>query len=69
MRGSHSNRKATDDEMTHATQVIQQAYPEYDVVWGYLISASDAYYLYRLAIPYSAPQRTMNPASATCRRT
>ena len=20
--------------MTHATQVIQQAYPEYDIVWG-----------------------------------
>lgn len=33
MKGSHSNRKATQDEMAYATQVIQQAYPEYDVVW------------------------------------
>ena len=28
------NRKATRDEMAYATQVIQEAYPEYDVVWG-----------------------------------
>jgi hypothetical protein len=28
------NRKATGDEMTYATQVIQEAYPQYDVVWG-----------------------------------
>ena len=34
MKGSHANRKATKDEMAHATQVIQEAYPEYDVVWG-----------------------------------
>jgi hypothetical protein len=34
MKGSHSNRKATSDEMAHATQAIQAAYPEYDVVWG-----------------------------------
>ncbi len=34
MKGSHANRKATKEEMTIATQVIQQAYPEYDVVWG-----------------------------------
>lgn len=34
MGGKHANRKATDDEMMFATQVIQQAYPEYDVVWG-----------------------------------
>jgi len=33
MKGSHANRKATKDEMAHATQVIQEAYPEYDVVW------------------------------------
>ena len=34
MKGSHANRKATKDEMVYATQVIQEAYPEYDVVWG-----------------------------------
>jgi hypothetical protein len=34
MKGSHSNRKAIRDEMAHATRVIQEAYPEYDVVWG-----------------------------------
>lgn len=34
MKGSHSNRKATRDEMASATQVIQEAYPEYEVVWG-----------------------------------
>ena len=28
------NRKATGDEMAHATQAIQEAFPEYDVVWG-----------------------------------
>ena len=28
------NRKATGDEMAHATQVIQEAFPEYEVVWG-----------------------------------
>ena len=28
------NWKATDDEMAHATQVVQEAYPEYEVVWG-----------------------------------
>ena len=34
MKGSHSNRKATSDAMLYATQVIQEAYPEYEVVWG-----------------------------------
>ena len=34
MTRRHANRKATDDELAHATQVIQEAYPEYDVVWG-----------------------------------
>ena len=33
MKG-HSNRKATRDELAHATQVIQEAFPEYEVVWG-----------------------------------
>ncbi len=28
------NRKATRDEMAYATQVIQEAFPEYQVVWG-----------------------------------
>lgn len=28
------NRKATGDEMAYATQVIHEAFPEYDVVWG-----------------------------------
>lgn len=27
-------RKSTDDEMGYATQVIQEAFPEYEVVWG-----------------------------------
>src|SRR5436189_3652528 len=34
MKGSHSNRKATKEEMAHATQVIQKVYPEYEIVWG-----------------------------------
>ena len=34
MKGSHSNRKATPDEMAYATEVIQEAFPEYEVVWG-----------------------------------
>jgi hypothetical protein len=34
MKGSHSNRKATAEEMAHATGVIREAYPEYEVVWG-----------------------------------
>lgn len=34
MKGSHANRKATKDEMAYATQVIQEAYPQYEVVWG-----------------------------------
>ena len=34
MKGSHANRKATAEEMAVATQVIQEAYPEYEVVWG-----------------------------------
>jgi hypothetical protein len=34
MKGSHSNRKATKAEMARATQVIQEAFPEYEVVWG-----------------------------------
>ena len=34
MKGSHANRKATKDEMSCATQVIQAAFPEFDVVWG-----------------------------------
>src|SRR4051794_38180200 len=34
MKGSHSNRKATHDEMAYATQVIQEAFPEYEVVCG-----------------------------------
>lgn len=33
MQGSHANRKATKDEMAHATEVIGQAYPQYEVVW------------------------------------
>jgi hypothetical protein len=28
------NQKATPNEMAHATQVIQEAFPEYEVVWG-----------------------------------
>lgn len=28
------NRKATDNEMAYATAVIQEAFPEYAVVWG-----------------------------------
>ena len=34
MRGSHANRTATKAEMRSATQVIKQAFPNYDVVWG-----------------------------------
>ncbi len=34
MKGSHANRKVTGEEMAHATQVIQEAFPDYDVVWG-----------------------------------
>jgi hypothetical protein len=34
MKGSHANRKATKEEMAHATQVIQEAYPEFEIVWG-----------------------------------
>jgi len=34
MKGSHANRKATQEEMACATQVILEAYPEYEVVWG-----------------------------------
>lgn len=34
MKGSHSNRKPERDEIAFATQVIQDAYTEYDVVWG-----------------------------------
>jgi len=34
MKGSHSNRKATRDEMAYATQVIQEAFPGHEVVWG-----------------------------------
>ena len=34
MKGSHSNRKAAVDEMASATQVIQETFPEYTVVWG-----------------------------------
>ena len=34
MKGSHANRKATDDEMAYATLVIRDAYPEYEAVWG-----------------------------------
>jgi hypothetical protein len=28
------NRKAAVDELAYATQVIQEAFPEYEVVWG-----------------------------------
>ncbi len=34
MKGSHANRKATKDEMAYAAQVIPEAYPEYEIVWG-----------------------------------
>jgi hypothetical protein len=34
MKGSHANRKATDEDMAHATQVVREAYPDYEVVWG-----------------------------------
>jgi hypothetical protein len=34
MKRSHANRKATKKEMARATDVIQEAYPDYDVVWG-----------------------------------
>ncbi len=30
----NKNRKATKDEMAHAYEVISQAFPEYDVVFG-----------------------------------
>lgn len=33
MKGSHSNRQASEDEMAYATEV-QEAYPDYEVVWG-----------------------------------
>ena len=29
-----ANRKATGHAMAYATQVIQEAFPDYDVVWG-----------------------------------
>ncbi len=28
------NRKATGNAMAYATQVVQEAFPEYEVVWG-----------------------------------
>jgi hypothetical protein len=34
MKRSHANRKATKNDMARATAVIQEAYPEYDVVWA-----------------------------------
>jgi hypothetical protein len=34
MKGSHSNRKATNEEIAYATQIIQEVFPDYDVVWG-----------------------------------
>lgn len=34
VRGSHSNRKASKEEMRQATQVIREAFPHYQVVWG-----------------------------------
>jgi hypothetical protein len=34
MSSKHSSRKATNEAMAYATQVIQDAYPEYEVVWG-----------------------------------
>src|SRR5262249_28927874 len=34
MKGSHANRKATHGEMAYATQVIQEAFPEYEIVWS-----------------------------------
>lgn len=34
MKESRANRRAAKDEMAHATAVIQEAYPNYDVVWG-----------------------------------
>jgi hypothetical protein len=34
MRGSHANRKATREEMRKATEVIKQAFPDHDVIWG-----------------------------------
>lgn len=34
MKGSHANRKATRKEMALATQVIREAFPEYEVAWG-----------------------------------
>src|SRR3954451_134793 len=34
MKCSHANRKPTNEEIAYATQVIQEAFPEYEVVWG-----------------------------------
>ena len=34
MKGSHANRKATNDEMAYATQVIEESFPDLQVVWG-----------------------------------
>jgi len=34
MKGSHANRNATSNEMAYATQIIQDAYPEFEIVWG-----------------------------------
>jgi hypothetical protein len=34
MKGSHANRKATKEEMSRADEVIQEAFPEYEIVWG-----------------------------------
>ena len=33
MKGSHANRKATKAEMRHAAKVIQEAFPDYEVVF------------------------------------
>ena len=30
----HANRKAAKEEVAYATQVIQEAFPDYSVVWG-----------------------------------
>jgi hypothetical protein len=34
MTRSRAKRDAAKDEMAFATQIIQEAYPEYEVVWG-----------------------------------
>ncbi len=34
MKGSHSNQKATKEEMAQAARVIKEAFPQYDVVFG-----------------------------------